>query len=50
MGQSRLKFCRHQLLCGTAHTLRHVFAGGNFSEEVGRRFGDMNTPFGGTVS
>src|SRR5258708_2591308 len=32
------------MLCGTVHTLRHVFGGGNFSEEVGRRFGHINAP------
>jgi hypothetical protein len=44
MGSLRLKSCRHQLLCGTAHTLRQVFEGGKFSEEVGRRFGSINVP------
>jgi hypothetical protein len=50
MGYLRLKSCRHQMLCGTAHTVRHVFERGNISEEVGHRFCDINTPFGGTVS
>jgi hypothetical protein len=44
MESLRLKSCRHQMLCGTAHTLRRIFEGGNFSAEVGRRFRHISVP------